>query len=171
MDKFEEVKLSSTEQMLMSNSGLLGAEATAEGKIAAEVVYDISKLNNTQNFQAGGLAHILEGELNKKGDAVGFHYEGMPNQKGRVIPGTEKGPNAQGVYTAKVEVAGVRKNSFSSFFPKDWTPQQIVDAINEAYENRQLISGDKYSGISSSGIEIHMYLNKNKITTAFPIFQ
>ncbi|WP_143318547.1 hypothetical protein [Clostridium sp. HBUAS56017] len=40
--------------------GKLRGGATEE---AAEAVYDISKLNNTENFKNGALEHILEGEL------------------------------------------------------------------------------------------------------------
>jgi|GEM_PF-4840210 len=47
----------------------------------AETVYALSQLQNTQNFKAGALAHILEGELNGAKKAVGFHYEGMPTSE------------------------------------------------------------------------------------------
>ena len=56
----------------------------------------------------------------------------------------------------------------STFFPAHWSPQQVVNAINHAYENRQLIGGNLYSG-NSDGIKIVMRINENgKIATAFP---
>ena|GEM_PF-4727746 len=67
----------------------------------SQTMYDISKLKNTQNFKNGSLNHILEGELNARGKAVGFHYKGMPAQKGSIISGTESLPNANGIYTAR----------------------------------------------------------------------
>ena len=137
----------------------------------SEIVYDVSRLKDTQNFRNGSLNHILEGELNGRGKAVGFHYEGMPTQKGTIISGTESLPNANGVYTANIEVNSVVKNAQSSFFPKDWTPQQIVDSINEAYSNKVYMVGNKYSGITSSGIEIEMFLDVNgEIISAYPIY-
>ncbi|YCA45491.1 EndoU domain-containing protein [Bacillus sp. JZ8] len=140
----------------------------------SEVIYDISRLKNTDQFKPGALEHVLQGEINWSGKAVGFHYEGLPSQKGNVIPGTATVPNSNGVYEAKVEVNGILKtanNGMSSFFPKDMSPQQIVDSINEAYNNKSFVEGTRntYTGKTSTGIEINMYLNKQgKIISAFP---
>ncbi|WP_143315114.1 EndoU domain-containing protein [Clostridium sp. HBUAS56017] len=140
---------------------------------AAVVVDDISKLNNIENFKNGALEHILEGELNARGKAVGFHYEGMPTAKGNIIQGTESLPNEFGVYAGKVEVNGVLKttnNGVSSFFPKSWSAQDIVDGINKAYNNRIFKSGNEFYGYTSNGMKIKMYIdsNTNKIISAFP---
>lgn len=60
----------------------------------------------------------------------------------------------------------------STFFPKHWNSQQVVDAINEAFDNKQLIRGTKnsYIGELSSGMQIEMYLDSatGKIISAFP---
>lgn len=49
--------------------------------------------------------------------------------------------------------------------------QQIVDTINEAYENKILESGNIYNGKTKSGIKIQMYLTENnKIISAFPLY-
>ena len=45
----------------------------------------IADLKNTDNFTYNALEHILEGEINKREKAVGFHYEGFPTTKGSVI--------------------------------------------------------------------------------------
>lgn len=134
----------------------------------------IDDLQNTEAFKPGSLEHILEGELNQKGNAVGFHYDGLPTQKGKVVSGTETEPNEHGVYEAKVEVSDVAKTSNrgkSSFFPKEWDSQDVVDAINEAYENSTLITGNTYEGLSDEGQVIRMYLDNNeKIISAFPVY-
>lgn len=144
-------------------------------KGVAETVYDISKLNNTGNFKNGALEHVLEGELNARGKAVGFHYEVMPTAKGKIIESTESVPNQFGVYTARVEVNGVSKvgnGGTSTFFPKSYTPQNIVDSINEAYSSRQFIQGTRntFRGQTSSGIIVEMYIDSptGKIISAFP---
>jgi len=72
-------------------------------------------------------------------------------------------------------VSGKTKNGFSSFYPESWTPQQVVDAINTAYEDA-ISDPDNPSGslwIGHSGnIEIDMYLDNNKkITTAYPVYE
>ncbi|AQR91907.1 EndoU domain-containing protein [Clostridium saccharobutylicum] len=136
-------------------------------------VKSISDLKNTDKFRSGALEHILEGELNARSKAVGFHYEGMPTAKGNIIPGTESVPNKFGVYTAKVEVNGVPKTAnggISSFYPKTWNAQDMVDEINQAYNNRAFKSGNEFYGYASTGLKIKMYIdsNTNKIISAFP---
>ncbi|MGV2643507.1 cytosolic protein, partial [Clostridium perfringens] len=106
---------------------------------------------------------------------VGFHYEGMPTAKGNIIQGTESVPNQFGIYTARVAVNGVSKvgnGGTSTFFPKSYTPQNIVDSINEAYSSRQFIQGTRntFRGQTSSGIIVEMYIDSStgKIISAFP---
>lgn len=150
------------------------AESVVEDEHQSGEVTLLSDLKNTDNFQNNALAHILKGELNRKGNAVGFHYDRLPTKKGEVIAGTETDPNEYGVYEAKVKVDGVAKTSNSgksSIFPDEWDTQDVVDAINEAYDARSLITGNTYAGLTKDGLEINMYLNQNdKIISAFPIY-
>ncbi|MEW9675734.1 EndoU domain-containing protein [Lentibacillus sp. L22] len=137
-------------------------------------ITSISDLQDTDNFRNGALEHIFEGELNSRGNAVGFHYDGLPTKKGEVIPGTETKPNEDGVYEAKIKVNGTTKKSNggkSTLFPKDWNSQQVVDAINEAYDAKTFISGNTYEGLTADGMVIRMYLDQNeKIISAFPVY-
>jgi Bacterial EndoU nuclease len=101
------------------------------------------KLKNIEHFRPGALKHIFEGELNA-GLASGYHYEGLPNTPGRIVPGTESFPNKYGVYRGKITVYGVRKptnGGESTFFPESMSPQDIVDSINEAYGRRHFLWG------------------------------
>ena len=79
-----------------------------------------------------------------------------------------------GVYKAQVEVNGIPKNAnggFSTFYLKSMSPQEVVDSINEAYQNRVYIRGNTYSGLTSSGMEIEMFLDKNeKIISAYLVY-
>lgn len=147
-------------------------EEGSRGEQLEEVTID--DLGQTENFRRGALEHILEGELNARGQAVGFHYDGLASKKGEIIEGTRTGSNEQGVFEAEISVEGVKKESNrgrSSFFPDEWTAQEVVDAINEAYENRQFITGNTYEGLSDSGVVVRMYLdNKEKIISAFPLY-
>ena len=60
---------------------------------------------------------------------------------------------------------------FSSFYPKSMSPQEVIGSINEAYRNRVYIRGNTYSGLTSSGMEIEMFLDKNgKIISAYPVY-
>ena len=75
-----------------------------------------------------------------------------------------------------VEVDGILKKGnggFSSFFPKNMTPQQVIDTINEAYRNRGFVKGTQntYVGTASSGIKVTMYIDSNgQIISAYPQF-
>jgi hypothetical protein len=135
--------------------------------------WSFDHLQNTGNIEPGGLDHIFKGEINANGQAVGYHYEGVPGAGGRVVPGTASTPDAHGVYTAQVEVNGVRKKGkgISAFFPKSMTPQDVVDSINEAYNTRVHQTGDRYVGVTSSGMRIQLILDptSGKVTNAWPI--
>ncbi|MCM1172348.1 MAG: EndoU domain-containing protein [Clostridium sp.] len=51
------------------------------------------------------------------------------------------------------------------------SPQQVVDAINEAYSNCELKLGTRntYQGVAKNGMKIDMFLDENhKIISAFP---
>lgn len=151
------------------SSGTSGNESSGNYSMA-----DIGKLKNTENFAKGAIEHIFDGTINKKGKATGYHYAGVYDSKGSIISGTESEPDENGVYTAKVKVLNVKKNGFSSFYPDSWTPQQVVDAINTAYDYalaKKSRSGDLWIGYCKD-IEIDMYLNNSKkITTAFPVYE
>ena len=70
---------------------------------ALETSYGKSTLNslkNTENFTDSAIEHIFEGQVNARGKAVGYHYEGIEGTSGNVIPGTESSVNNIGVYKA-----------------------------------------------------------------------
>lgn len=134
----------------------------------------IAELKDTDYFRPNALEHILEGELNRKGQAVGFHYDRLPTKKGEIISGTKTDPDEHGVYEAKVIVEDVEKTSNqgkSTFFPDEWDTQDVVDAINEAYDAKTFISGNTYEGLTAEGIIVRMYLDdQEKIISAFPVY-
>lgn len=78
------------------------------------------------------------------------------------------------MYKAQVEVNGIPKTAnggYSTFYSKDMSPQEIVDAINEAYENKTFVVGTRntYQGKTSSGLKINMFIDSDgKIISAFP---
>ncbi len=139
------------------------------------IMADIKKLKNTEHFAKNTLEHIFDGTINSKGKATGYHYSMVTDSKGKIIDGTRSKTDEHGVFTGKVEVSGVKKNGFSSFYPESWTPQQVVDAINTAYDdalkNPDNPQGELWIGYSGD-LEIDMYMNKNKqITTAYPVYE
>ena len=136
---------------------------------------DISQLEDVDYFAKGTLEHIFDGTINKKGNATGYHYTMVLDSKGKIIEGTRSAEDENGVFTGKVEVDGVKKNGFSSFYPEAWTPQQVVDAINTAYDEAIANPDNPKNSLwigHYGNIEIDMYLDSNqKITTAYPIYR
>ena len=150
-------------------------QATEEPAKTSYTMADIKQLKNTGNFARKTLEHIFDGTINSKGKATGYHYTKVTDSKGKVIDGTRSSVDENGVFTGKVEVSGVKKNGFSSFYPESWTPQQVVDAINTAYDDAindpSNPKGELWIGYCGD-LEIDMYLDSNKkITTAFPIYE
>ncbi|MEZ4658333.1 MAG: EndoU domain-containing protein [Caldilineaceae bacterium] len=127
------------------------------------------------------LSHIFEGEINKIGRAVGFHFAGGTWYVGKArIDAITAVADANGVFRAKVSVFDhstgnwVAKRAESTFFPNAWNEQQVVDEILSSFINGQVSILGKprnyWEGISSSGIRIGGYLNFfGDINTAFPI--
>ena len=136
---------------------------------AADLVY----LENTEHFTEECISHIFLGSVNAQGKASGYHYDGIEDSPGEIVEGTRTDPDSWGVYTAKVRVDGIGKagnRGYSTFYPDAFTPQQVIDAINEAYENRVLLDGSLYAGMTKDGIEIDMALDESgKIITAYPV--
>ena len=155
----------------------VGKNAAEDAGKVVETSYGKSTLNslkNTENFTESAIEHIFEGQVNARGKAVGYHYEGIEGTSGNVIPGTESSVNNIGVYKAQVEVNGIPKTAnggFSTFYSKNLSPQQVVDAINEAYSNCELKLGTRntYQGVANNGMKIDMFLDQSgKIISAFP---
>ena len=134
---------------------------------------DVKQLKNTENFSRHGLEHIFSGTVNKKGKATGFHYSRIEDSKGSILEGTRSKKDANGVFTAKVEVDGVKKDGFSSFYPEDWSPQDVVDAINTAYKEARSDPKNPRGALwigHTGKLEIDMYMDDHqKILTAYPV--
>lgn len=149
-------------------------DATNEHGGEVIAVTSIEELENTDYFRDSALVHILEGELNRKGQAVGFHYDQLPTKNGEIIEGTETKENDLGIYEAKVVIDDVEKSSNSgksTFFPDDWDTQDVIETINEAYDEKSFINGNTYEGIANNGVVVRMYLDNNeKIISAFPVY-
>lgn len=138
----------------------------------SEVVTDVTQLRRTDYFLPSALVHIFQGDINRHGKAGGYHYEGFPEAKGQVVAKSKTKPDAHGVYRAKVTIDGVSKQAQSTFFPQEWTPQQVVDAINEAYEKRVHQSGNVYQATIDNGVTIQLYVTEDgAIISAFPLYQ
>jgi hypothetical protein len=125
------------------------------------------------------LGHIFEGQINKRGKPVGFHSRpgGQNPRNARLVRVIDR-PNRAGVYTAEVEIrsGGGWLAKRSTFYPDRLDRALVVQAILNAYKNRERGGGEKFRGPSGKGFTIEGYyqnggINQNgRINTAYPIF-
>jgi hypothetical protein len=123
--------------------------------------------------------HIFQGEINRRGLAVGYHHRpnGKDSNNARMVKLTGL-PNRQGVYIGRVEIRNpangqwVSKLSSSTFFPDQWSQVKVLSEIQSAFTSANK-SKEPWQGTSPSGLKIEGYYNKatNTITTAYPIYR
>ncbi|MDA2738036.1 EndoU domain-containing protein [Bacillus cereus group sp. Bc015] len=119
--------------------------------------------------------HLFVGEINRRGNAVGFHHDGeFAKGISQILPNTITSEDSNKVYKAEVEIKGEKKEKESSFFPIDWTSKQVLDNILHAYSNKKKITENLFEGTTSDGITVHFYLHESnhngKIKTAYPLY-
>lgn len=120
--------------------------------------------------------HLFEGEINRRGQPVGFHSRpgGKDPENARLVAVTD-GPNRAGVYGAEVEVresGGSWLRKRSTMYPDAMGRADVVRAVLHAYENRTTGASQKFSGPSGRGFTIDGYLLPDgRINTAFPIYR
>lgn len=118
------------------------------------------------------IEHIFVGEINRRGIPVGFHYEGQFSFGiSNVIPDTKKPIDRNNVYEADVEIKSQPKPGFSSFFPQEWSEEEVMNTIQMAYLNKKAVTSTLYEGTTEQGLTIQFYLDASgKLTTAYPIY-
>ncbi len=123
--------------------------------------------------------HIFQGEINRRGLAVGYHHRanGKDTNNARMVKITGL-TNRQGIYIGRVEIRNpangqwVSKLSSSTFFPDQWSQDQVLTEIQSAFASANKAK-EPWQGTSPSGLKIEGYYNKatNTITTAYPIYR
>ncbi|WP_075341466.1 EndoU domain-containing protein [Tenacibaculum agarivorans] len=147
---------------------------------AFDDVIDNKKLND----------HTFKGDVtitgkNAAGDNI-YKVTGIHSNKAfldgtvRIKPGTQIQDLGDGFYKAKVEkqIKGFIndqgtnwkvKNNKSTFFPDSWSTEKIQAEIAHAFKNKTLELGNKFSGFTTTGHKITMFLDElGNIKTAFP---
>jgi hypothetical protein len=136
--------------------------------------YEIFAGNALFNIFNGALIPISKRELNQVRDykVIGYRLESVKSEKVRVTARMPEDLN--GVYTATTYFGGVRrkgKSTSSVFFPRDWTKDEVVEAIFEAYQNKAIrhIAERQYVGKTQKGMSIILWLDKaGKVIDAMP---
>jgi Bacterial EndoU nuclease len=132
--------------------------------------------NQTDIFNENGLTNIFDGAvlINEAGHkkVIGYRLEN-PNSE-NCFTFSRSPMDTNGIYSATGFIRGIKRknrNQQNAFFPKDWTQEQIVTAITEAYETRETkIGQDLILGTTSSGLKIRLWLDENgKVFDAMPL--
>ncbi len=134
----------------------------------------LSELSGTEGWNESAIKHLFLGEVktNSKGELIasGFHYGQIRNNGNRIIRRRMTRTNEHGLYQANVVINGVRKKACSTFFPREWSPQQVVNAVNAAARNGKRSGNDRVLG-SYQGIKIVINYKQGKISSAYPIME
>jgi hypothetical protein len=135
-------------------------------------------------FTLESLLHIFYGRLYDKREAhqakpltyaSGIHHVNgnvVAAKYVRVVEGSCSKPDQHGVLKSYVELkrAGLCRVKATQLFPREWSRQQVLEAIRDVYMTRPLHHpGRTWRGRSSTGIYIFMRLDQDdKIVTAWP---
>lgn len=130
----------------------------------------------TQTSPAVNATHIFIGEINRRGKPTGFHAKtnGQIPKTAKILK-VQSQPNQAGVYTARVSIYDKRsrqwKQKFSTMYPDNMEPAEIIKAALHAYSNRKQGQSQPWRGPSGHGFPIEGYvLNDGRINTAYPIY-
>lgn len=109
--------------------------------------------------------HIIYGGVTG-GKASGFHSIIGADEATKIIRPNENGD------AFKVQVKGIEKDGYSSFFPDAWDKNRIISEIKFAYENASFLSNrnNRWEGSSSTGFTIQGDIVSKKIRTAYPVY-
>jgi hypothetical protein len=131
--------------------------------------------NALSNIFNGALAPVSKTQTNQTQTykVIGYRLEAVKAENIRVA--VRQPEDERGIYRATVYFDGVRrraKNRNSSFFPRNWTKDEVTGAILEAYQNKAVreVSQSEYIGKNVDGMNVVLWLDKNgRVFDAMPL--
>jgi Bacterial EndoU nuclease len=120
--------------------------------------------------------HIEFGEINRRGEAVGYHHRpnGVDPPSARVLRIVQPA-NANGVYRARTALRDaatgewIPKKAPSTFYPDAMTPEEVVDAILVAFHVSEIRNDGQFVGPSDRGFAIEDWYQNGRINAAYPL--
>ena len=121
------------------------------------------------------LLHIDYGEINRHGEAVGYHHRpnGVDPPGARVARIVQQ-PDASGVYRARVALRDpmtgvwIDKKAPSTFFPDAMTDDEVIDAVLVAFQAGRRRGDGQFIGASGRGFAIDGGYQNGRINAAYP---
>lgn len=120
--------------------------------------------------------HIASGEINQRGEAVGYHHRanGVDPPDARVLRIVQP-PDASGVYRARVARrdpatgAWIDKKAPSTFFPDAMPDSEVISAILAAFHDGRIRGDGEFAGASGRGFAIEGWCQGGRINAAYPL--
>jgi hypothetical protein len=121
-------------------------------------------------------AHIETGEINRRGEAVGYHHRpnGVDPPGARVLRIVQPA-DVNGVYRARVALfdptsgAWIDKRASSTFFPDAMSDEQVIQAVLAAFHDGHVRRDGQFSGDSGDGFTIEGWYQRGRIAAAYPL--
>jgi Bacterial EndoU nuclease len=120
--------------------------------------------------------HIETGEINRRGEAVGYHHRpnGVDPPSAKVLKIIQP-PDANGVYRARVALRDpasgewIDKRASSTFFPDALSDDQVIQAVLAAFRHGHVRRDGEFSGDSGHGFAIEGWYQGGRINAAYPL--
>ncbi|MGH7048075.1 MAG: EndoU domain-containing protein [Stellaceae bacterium] len=120
--------------------------------------------------------HIATGEINRRGEAVGYHHRaGGVDPPGARVLRIVQPPDANGVYRALVAVRDpasgewIDKRAASTFFPDAMPDAAVIAAVLAAFDHGRRRSDGRFVGPSGHGFTIEGWYYAGRIAAAYPL--
>jgi Bacterial EndoU nuclease len=122
------------------------------------------------------IGHIDYGEINHRGEAVGYHHRanGIDPTSARVVRIVQP-PNANGVYRARVAIrdpatgAWVQKKAPSTFFPDAMSDDEVINSVLTVFHAARTGGDGQFVGDSGRGFAIEGWYQNGRINAAYPL--
>ena len=122
------------------------------------------------------LVHIDYGEINRHGEAVGYHdrLDGV-DPLGARVERIVQPPDANGVYRARVALRDpatgdwIDKKAPSTFFPDAMSDDEVVAAVLAAFQTGRRRGDGQFIGASGRGFAVEGWYQNGRINAAYPL--
>jgi len=122
------------------------------------------------------LAHIDYGEINRYGEAVGYHHRlNGVDPPGARVERIVQPPDASGIYRARVALRDpatgmwIDKKAPSTFFPDAMTDHEVIEAVLVAFQSGRRRGEGQFIGASGRGFAIEGWYQSGRINAAYPL--
>jgi len=122
------------------------------------------------------LLHIDYGEINWRGEAVGYHHRlNGVDPPGARVQRIVQPPDASGIYRARVALRDpatgewIDKRAPSTFFPDAMSDDQVIEAVLAAFQAGNRRSDGRFIGASGRGFAIEGWYQKGRSNAAYPL--